>query len=633
MDGHDPATSHYAILIGIDAYPSNPLRSCVGDVDTIKTLLQRRLVRSVHIQSLTASEEPDARGDMKTKDPELEHGWPTSRNVALAFEKVKSKAMPGDFVYIHYCGHGTRMKPCWDLSNKSTGDLALVLLKGDQSPDMYLRGPKLAGLLKGMTDKGLVVALVLDCCFSASVYRDSNTGAHVRFLPDDFPGDLDPSTYPQDPVNDLMDSATRSGNRDGPMQDNWLMDPDRYTILAACGPQEMKSCTGLYHISYQSLSEHRLTRRHKHIHRHICATFWQQYVPQNPVLYGNGEQGFFGKVVQGGGTRTVCVVKRAEMIQLLAGRAHGLREGDRFTLAPSTSMDNSVAKGAYVAEIVQVGPLRSGLRLFDVTHNIQSGWVAEPLTSSHLINFCFQLAPDLPCYDALLEALRDRSFGIHVPVSQPQAVRTVQVTLGPNNEYEILHSSVQDGFNIPAVQRSEAEVQTICDTLEHLARFRMVKDLINKAPLAAFQEEFQVHMRQEDRSFEPSEQIKARHGRPLQVVIKNAGRSVIYAHNISGGSHIPIPPESDPKDTQTGKCTGSYTGKIKMKVPLVLQTNGSCMDIIKIFVTSQATSFHLLELPNLHELLKKESGERLSDTYKQGMEDWVAFDIFIRTSM
>jgi hypothetical protein len=445
MDGHDPATSHYAILIGIDAYPSNPLRSCVRDVDTIKTLLQRRLMSSVHIQSLTASEEPDARGDMKTKDPELEHGWPTSRNVALAFEKVKSKAMPGDFVYIHYSGHGTRMKPCWDLSNKLTGDLALVLLKGDQSPDMYLRGPKLAGLLKGITDKGLVVTLVLDCCFSASVYRDSNTGAHVRFLPDDFPGDLDPSTYPQDPVNDLIDRATRSGNRDGSMQDNWLMGPDRYTILAACGPQEMakggfdvfekeKPYGALSYFLSKSLSEHGLTRRHKHIHRHICATFRQQCVPQNPVLYGNGEQGFFGKVVQGGGTRAVCVVKRAEMIQLLAGRAHGLREGDRFTLAPSTSMDNSVAKGAYVAEIVQAGPLTSGLRLFDVTHNIQSGWVAEPLTSSHLTNFCFQLAPDLPCYNALLEALRDRSFGIHVPVSQPQAVRTVQVILGPNNE-------------------------------------------------------------------------------------------------------------------------------------------------------------------------------------------------------
>jgi hypothetical protein len=287
------------------------------------------------------------------------------------------------------------------------------------------------------------------------------------------------------------------------------------------------------------------------------------------------------------------------------------------------------------------------MRVFDVSHKVQTGWVAKPRTSCQLTNFCFQLAPDLPCYDALLKALGDRSLGIHVPVSQSQAVPAVpavQVTMGPDNKYDILHNSLQDGFNIPPVQRSEAEVETICDTLEHLARFSMVKNLINEAPSTAFDEEFQVHVRQEDRSFGPGEQIEARHGSPLQVVIKNVGRNVIYAHiydlgpcgrikNISGGSHIPIPPQSDARDTQTGKCTGIYTGKIKMKVPLALQTNGSCMDIIKIFVTSQATSFDLLELPNLHELVKKESGERFSGTYEQGMEDWMGFNFLVRTFM
>ena len=31
--------NHYAILIGIDAYPEKPLKSCVGDVTDIETHL------------------------------------------------------------------------------------------------------------------------------------------------------------------------------------------------------------------------------------------------------------------------------------------------------------------------------------------------------------------------------------------------------------------------------------------------------------------------------------------------------------------------------------------------------------------------------------------------------------------
>ncbi|EEU35721.1 uncharacterized protein NECHADRAFT_87992 [Fusarium vanettenii 77-13-4] len=239
-------------------------------------------------------------------------------------------------------------------------------------------------------------------------------------------------------------------------------------------------------------------------------------------------------------------------------------------------MNDSTGKGACVAEIVLAEPLTSDMGLCDVSHNVQTGWVANPLTSFHLANFCFHLAPDLPCHDAIIKALEDRSFGLHVSVSQSQAVWAVQVTLGANNEYEFLDNSLQDGFNIAQVQRGEAEVETICDTLEHLARFRMVKNLINEAPSTAFQEEFQIHMRQDDRSFGPGEQIEARNGSPLQVVIKNVGRTVNYAQiydlgpcgrikNISGGSYIPIPLKGDAKDIQTGKCTGVYTGKIKMK--------------------------------------------------------------------
>ena len=270
MDGKHTIHSHYAILIGINAYPDSPLESCVRDVQKIKEYLESKLP-SVGIQTLTAS----------SSDTPLEHpeSWPTCRNVTSALEMVTSRAQPGDFIYIHYSGHGTRLGPYYERSNQSTGDLALVLLDEDGSRAMSLPGPRLADLLKSMVDKTLVITLVLDCCFSASVYRDRDP--NVRYLSCSRIGT---STCLPIPEYDLADGNTRSTSRDASIRDNWLLDPDRYTILAACGPHEKakggseaskkgERYGALSYFLFKALSDYGLGRRHKDIHRHLYAKF------------------------------------------------------------------------------------------------------------------------------------------------------------------------------------------------------------------------------------------------------------------------------------------------------------------------------------------------------------------------
>lgn len=93
-----------------------------------------------------------------TKDPE---SWPTCRNVTLAVEKITCEAKRGDFVYIHYSGHGTRIRASipFAFSNTSTGDLALVLLGGERGERVNcLKGRTLAGLLNTMVNNGLLEA-------------------------------------------------------------------------------------------------------------------------------------------------------------------------------------------------------------------------------------------------------------------------------------------------------------------------------------------------------------------------------------------------------------------------------------------------------------------------------------------
>jgi len=82
-----------------------------------------------------------------------------------------------------------------------------------------------------MVENGLVMTLILDCCFSASVYRRDDPSIH--FLPYD--AEID-SKYSLDAGNILENEIT--AYRDASMIPNWLINSDRCAILTACGPYE-----------------------------------------------------------------------------------------------------------------------------------------------------------------------------------------------------------------------------------------------------------------------------------------------------------------------------------------------------------------------------------------------------------
>jgi hypothetical protein len=343
MDAQHGVNTHYAILIGIDAYPNKPLNSCVRDVRKIQECLESKLL-SVDIQTLVAS-----RDDASLKHPDT---WPTCRNVVATFETVTFRAQPGNFIYIHYSGHGTRLDPCHELSNQSTGDLALVLLDEDGSKERNLPAPRLAGLLQPMVKKGLIITVVLDCCFSASVYRHHIHDSDLRYFPRSHFGSL---AHPLISEYNYTPGHTRSANRDASMRDNWILNPDRYTILAACGPHENAkggSVTGesgeLYGaLSYflcKALSEYGLGKQLKDIYRYILNNFREVHRLQNPVVYGNGNQAFFDQMDHNHVVRSTSIFDRKGSLCLLAGQAHGIHVGDRFALSPFGSAGGSTTK-------------------------------------------------------------------------------------------------------------------------------------------------------------------------------------------------------------------------------------------------------------------------------------------------
>jgi hypothetical protein len=623
--------THHAILIGIDAYPNNPLGSCVRDVQKIKECLESK-VCSLDIQTLTASS-----SDSPLKHPE---SWPTCRNVTSAFEKATSRAEPGDYIYIHYSGHGTRRKPCFDRSNLSTGDLALVLLDKDPSRETCLQGPGIAHLLKAMIDKRLIVTVVLDCCFSASVYRDNSP--NVRYLPY---GDIEASTYLSAPEDSLITSRnTRSTNRDASMRDNWLLNPDGYTILTACGPQE-KAKGGEPEISNKgerygalsyflstALSDYGLGRQQKDIHRHLCAKFWESCIPQHPVLYGNASQAFFGPVDLYRSARSACLVEREGSFQLMAGLAHGLCDGDQFALSPLGATRDHGADNC-TAKVTYIGALTSKLEVINSVHSLQTGWLAEPLTCSYLAKFPVWLASDLPCQDKWQVALKERSLDICVDSKQTP---TFQVVLS-NDIYEILDKDSRKITNLPVMPQDQTDIDHVCNILEHLARFQMAKDITNQVPIVAFQRSFDIRIKIGDKLFGPGEQADVLHGTVIELVIENKRDTALYVYvydlgpfwSVKGILHATYEAVPGRNDLRFAK---TLPRKIKMTVPLAMKEHGSCEDVIKVFVTSQPTWFDSLELPNLDELAKT-SGNRISHYSSHGLEDWIALNFPIHTML
>ncbi|KAL7798571.1 putative caspase [Trichoderma ceciliae] len=631
MDGQHTIPTHYAILIGINAYPSRPLGSCVRDVQKIKEYLESKLA-SIDVQTLTASG-----GESPLEHPER---WPTRNNVTSALETTTSRARPGDFIYIHYSGHGTRRDPDFGFSNQSTGDLALVLLDGDTSREVFLLGPRLAGLLKAMVDKGLVVTLVLDCCFSASVYRSGDP--NIRYFPCNSPA---ASTYLAG-SDSVTGDDTRSANRNASMRDNWLLNPGQYTILAACGPHENakggseasekgERYGALSYFLLKALSDHGLERRHRDIHRHLCAKFWETGVVQHPVLYGNENQAFFGPVDSYRNARSTSIVKRDESLRLLTGLAHGLRNGDHFALSPLGPTSDRDAEGAYIAKVIRIGPLTSELEMLGTPRSLQTGWIAEPLTCVYLADFPVRLAPELPRQGEWLAALKQRSLAPCVEESQ---VPALQVVLS-NDEYKILNASCREIINLPIMPREQTDAHRICDTLEHLSRFSMAKNLTNETTTAIFQNLFDIQISTQGTAFGLGEQIEVQHGSIVKLTIENLGDTVLYAHvynlgpfwQVKGmlrGTYEAIPPRNGDQG-----FTGIFLKKIQMTVPPVMHKYGSCEDIIKVFVTSQPTSFESLELPNLGELASIRTLDRASHPSGYGSEDWVALSFSIRTSL
>ncbi|KAI3325615.1 hypothetical protein HD806DRAFT_521143 [Xylariaceae sp. AK1471] len=503
---------------------------CVRDVREISKYVNNSLV-NVHTQLFTA--------DSSAIASETSELLATYSNVKFGFQKILSAAEPGNYVYIHYSGHGVRMEASSEFSSRTTGDLALnVIEDSSQNVTRPFPGLELAYILKDMVTKGLIVTLVLDCCFSGSVlrYDSASDYSSIRYREYGSSGLW---------TKDIEESGDR-GSRDASMLRNWLVNPEGYTVIAACGPHEVAlelnfggETSDYRHgaLSYFLLRAMKklggLGGKHAHIYPYLCSMFRQSRPTQNPMWYGNKDLYFFGDATLSTELTGApfAVIWSGSCLQLQGGQAHGICEGDQFAPWPFVS-------------------------------------------------------------------------------------RGLALIMSPSR---------------------------VLDIVERLAKFQLIRDLTNKSQDAPFGGLYRVTLiDQAGEAFQTGSIVNVNEGDTLKLVVENQGEVDLYVHiynlgplgqvkNILKASYVVIAQ----RKIDHG-FTGEWTQKLRTKVPRVLLLRGiaSCEDTIKIFITSQPTSFASLEMQNLddsHDHGVIEPGPIRGGGPSVEREDWVALDFRICT--
>ncbi len=195
--------AYHVLLIGIDAYPKDPLKGCVNDIDSVQRLLLERAKIPADRITRLVSPHPDYVSPMKVEAKEA-----TLENIVAALAGLGSDDVAEtDRVFIYYAGHGTRLEVDDGGTSSFRGSFsrfreALVPVDGGLNGPTVLFDHELNELLANITKRTRAVTVVLDCCHSSGATRSLEpSGGNTRFT------DLSDNGEPPGPVKISDDRA------------------------------------------------------------------------------------------------------------------------------------------------------------------------------------------------------------------------------------------------------------------------------------------------------------------------------------------------------------------------------------------------------------------------------------------
>lgn len=525
----------HALLIGIDHYKPNPiyrsLKGAVRDINLVETFLKTGAleVPAERIHKLTAPNQEDAalQEARSAKDQE-----PTYENIVNGFKKITEIAQPGEQVYIHYAGHGGRATTVYPNLKRGSGtqnDEGIVPMDvGITSEGRYLRDVEMTTLLKRMTDKGLIVTVILDSCHSGGSTRGD---AEIR-------GGIQTDTLTR-----TGDSLVASREE---LERNWLEETRyqgvgaaglpqsrNYVLLAACradesayeyaanGGTEKNGALTYWMIDTLTTSASSgLPLTYKLLHDRVNAKIQSQFPAQIPMISGESDRLVLGSD-RWTTPFTVSVIKvlSPTQITLNAGQAQGLSKGTRFSIYPLNTTDfTDNARQVAIVELTIVNAAESIARVLKpeeggISASIDSNLEGAPATMASApveliqrVRLTSKTAGEgenqIPSNLVSLqkEALNKVRLAMvgngWVGEEKENESALFQVAIDRQGNYEICK-----GLPIPNLRpflstTSSTAPQQVVDRLVHLAKYQAVQSLDNSGSKLA--QAIEVELLQED---------------------------------------------------------------------------------------------------------------------------------------
>lgn len=663
------ATHLWALLIGVDCYMDNrlpdggwypSLQGCVRDISLVEAFLRsKRGVQPEHICKLTASNPsvPPNDRDPARKPTEAADRWPTYENMVAAFKSITAQAQTGDQVYIHYSGHGGRSSTAYPaLKGAAAFDESLVPTDIGYSQARYLRDVEIAHLLASMVDKGLLVTVVLDSCHSGGATR-GNTGAVRR--------GIDSIDTGQRRTDSLVASraeleagwrAAAGSARGLKPGSGWLLEPQGYTLLAACRAQESafefpfngrESNGALTYWLLDTLEQQGTGLSYKVLHDRILAKIHGQFEAQTPQLQGEGARAVFGSdVIRPVYAVPVIQVDAAgERLRINAGQAHFIRQGAQFAIYPAGVADLSATELRMALAEVQQEPGATDTWA-TITRKLSPARI-EPGAQAVLMNpgtvrlqrpVRLTLRDDLPAHidqqaalQQVRQALQASNSGF-APLAGEDAAAVFQVAVTAQATFEIWDAAGTPIANLrpPLAITDPSSASRLVQRLIHLAKYRNVEELYNHDALSPLAGQLLVELAGKsaayDRSDEPQPEpfdatdatpvLKA--GEWLFVRIRNRLPRVADdpAANVLNVTVLDL--ESNWAIAQIHPSRpGAYFVPLDPEAELLLPLEATLApgqdastDVIKVFATLGTTNFRWLELPPLDVPITRSSASR-----------------------
>lgn len=183
MFGHLPAfaaeRTNYAMLVACTAYPNLPPK-----VALIGPNHDAVLVREFLTQTAPVAFKPE-NVTVLADNLEGANASPTHKNILDNLAAIADKAVPGDFVYLHFSGHGSQ-QPAINKADETDG-LDEIFLPSDtdkwvdQSKGLpnALMDNEIGSALDGIRAKGAFVWFVIDACHSGTATRAAPVGEEL----------------------------------------------------------------------------------------------------------------------------------------------------------------------------------------------------------------------------------------------------------------------------------------------------------------------------------------------------------------------------------------------------------------------------------------------------------------------